>query len=139
MPKISIDTRELRDLAQHLRKVEPDLLKELQAGLKGAALTVAVEARLIAGFNSASIPPTIRPFARGLTAGVRAGGGKKGPLARLMEGPQPWRHPVFGNRNVWRRQFAHPFLAPALLKESPNIERAALAAVEAAFLKAGFH
>src|SRR5690242_13932996 len=100
---IRIDTSQLRAMAAELRKTKPKTYKEVQNRLKTAAERVAVEARLIIGYYSASVPPTVRPFARGLTVGVRAGGGKK-PLGVLFEGPKDWRHPVFGNRDVWVTQ-----------------------------------
>ncbi len=140
MALVSVDTSDLKKLAADLRKAEPELLKELQTALKGAAVTVAVEARLIAGFYSSRIPKTIRPFARGLTVGVRAGGASA-PHAVPFEHegvPGTFRHPVFGNRDVWVSQAAHPYLLPALVKETDNVERAVEAAIDGVLLKAGF-
>lgn len=37
-------------------------------------------------------------------------------LPMLMEGEKRWRHPVYGNREVWRDQASHPFVAPAIPK-----------------------
>lgn len=136
----SIDTFELKKLAADLRKSNPELLKQLSKAIRGAAVTVAVEARLLSGYYSARIPTTVRTFATGLNAGVRAGGARA-PHAAPFEHfglPGTFRHPVFGNRDNWVEQEAHPFLAPALEVEGPKVELAALAAVEATLLAAGF-
>lgn len=37
-------------------------------------------------------------------------------LPVLMEGERNWRHPVFGDREDWKPQQSHPFVAPAIPK-----------------------
>ncbi len=133
MPK----TGTLADVGRDLRRAAPELHKELQVGLKAAAATVVTEARLISGFYSSRIPDSIRAGSRGLDTLVVAGGARA-PHAVYYEGPKPFRHPVFGNRNVWVKQTARPFLLPAVVKEAPAFDRAAVAAIDATFLKAGF-
>lgn len=134
---ISVDTSQLKKLAAELRANSPSMLKELQVGLRGAGTQVAVEARLISGFWSSRIPGSIRLISVGLNTVVRAGGASA-PHAKYYEGPAPFRHPVFGH-DVWVSQQARPFLMPAVTREGPTFERAALAAVDAVLLKAGFH
>lgn len=137
---ITIDTSNMKKLGAELRATKPKTYKQLQKALKGAAVMVAVEARLLIGFYSSRIPKTVTPFARGLTVGVRAGGASA-PHAVPFEHdgvPGTFRHPVFGNRDVWVSQDAHPFLMPALVKEADNVERACAAAIDGVLLEAGF-
>lgn len=51
-------------------------------------------------------------------------------LAALMEGEKsPWRHPYFGNREVWADQAAHPYFKPAVEPRLPLVRVAVIAAV----------
>lgn len=43
-----------------------------------------------------------------------------------------FRHPVFGNREVWVNQQAHPFLRPALQAQSANLAKKIDAAIDRA-------
>jgi hypothetical protein len=38
-----------------------------------------------------------------------------------MEGrrKRPWRHPVYGNKNVWVAQKSHPFLGVTISRNKP--------------------
>lgn len=137
---VTADTRQMQQLSRDLRKTDPDLQKEIQKGLKGAATTVAVEARLIAGFWSSRIPASIRTSARGFTVGVRAGGASA-PHAKPYEGPKPFRHPVFSSdRSRWAKKPtpARPYLMPAAGQKSAEVGRAMQAAVDSAFQRNGF-
>lgn len=55
-------------------------------------------------------------------------------LPRLLEGPGPWRHPVFGGPG-WAIQQPRPYLAPTLQARSPQVERAVIAAIDATAAK----
>ena len=35
-------------------------------------------------------------------------------LPQMMEGVRPWRHPVYGNREVWRSQESHAYFFPVV-------------------------
>jgi hypothetical protein len=71
----------------------------------------------------------------GRDAGVRIRvDGRKMPdkqraLQSYMEGlKKPWRHPVYGNKEVWVKQDAHPYffrtVAPLGLRTRQNVNRA---------------
>lgn len=64
----------------------------------------------------------------------------KAPHARPFEGMtgrNPFRHPVYGNQNVWVAQAARPFLVPALRENDAEVKASMNEAVMAAFRKAG--
>jgi hypothetical protein len=68
------------------------------------------------------------------TAGRQAGvairvDGRKMPshmksLPSMAEGKKRWRHPVFGNREVWVTQTPHPYFYSALRVAGPASRRA---------------
>lgn len=49
------------------------------------------------------------------------------------------RHPVFGNKNVIAEQAVHPFFFPSVVKKTPAMDRAFMAAIDQAVRDAGFH
>lgn len=141
MPSVSVDTSGLQKLARDLRRAAPELLKETQTAMKKAGTIAEVEARLRANYSSSRIGATVRTKARGLNVILYAGGARA-PHAAAFEHngvPGSFRHPVFGNRENWVSQQAHPYLLPAAIATQPETERAMLAAVDAVLLRNGFH
>lgn len=143
---VGVDTREFASFAKALRKAKPVLAKELAKSLRAAGEIVAVEARANAtSEGSTSIPPTVKTRVASATVSVVAGGAKS-PIAGLWELGNSgrasqqqipirgggFRHPVFGNRNVWVNQPRHPFLLRALHAKAFVAEKAALDALDAA-------
>lgn len=138
MPQFAIrDTGDLRRLSKNLRQAADgkELRKELTNGLRAELLPVAtaVEAAYASapsrGHATSSrarqAQPSLRTLlARATQVQVRIGGrdprvgvavkGKRMPsgmraLPRYWEGTKPrWRHPVFGDREVWVDQPARP-------------------------------
>lgn len=108
---IGVDISGLTTLAAVLRRVEPSLAKELQTGVAVAGEVIATKARSNASFST-RIPGTIQVRRRALSVKVRAGGPDAPHAPALEHGGQPgtFRHPVFGRRDVWVDQPAHPFL-----------------------------
>lgn len=51
-------------------------------------------------------------------------------LPYYMEGWSRWRHPVFGDDEVWVQQDPHPYFKPAIEHHLPDVQAAVLAAVE---------
>lgn len=51
-------------------------------------------------------------------------------LPAMMEGTKRWRHPVFGNTDVWRPQESHPYFFPVVRKLGPASRVAAAAVVK---------
>lgn len=121
--------RELARISRELRRLDnPELKKRFRKELRAAAQPLVPVVR-----NSIRSIPAKRPYtAAGLrgrlakatrveakTVGRDAGvairvDGRKMPshqkaLPKMMEGRKRWRHPVFGNREVWVTQTAHPY------------------------------
>lgn len=119
--EFTLDTSELKTLAKDLRRIAPDLARDLRTGLKRAAEPVRLDAARRAWAGSSKIPPTVRITTSGTTVKVKAGSAELA-IAGLFElgnkgnkvSPASFRHPVFGNREVWRPQKTHPYLAQAL-------------------------
>ena len=76
----------------------------------------------------------VRNRTSGKQAGVRivvsrsafaAKTGKAASLPRYMEGLRrnPWRHPVFGNKDRWVVQKKHEFLLPTVLPQKRRVQR----------------
>lgn len=146
----TIDTSAFTKLAKQLAEVDRRASAELDAGLAEAAEIVATGARAIAGQHSKTIPKTIkvRPPLR-TKVEIRAGG-KNVPIASLFElgntGQRHtasvsrtgrFRHPVFGNRDVWVNQPMHPYLLPAAVASERYTRRIIERSLMRAFRSAG--
>jgi HK97 gp10 family phage protein len=119
---------EIRRLIDDLGKIPKELKVELRPGLRKAGEVVRDRARLNASWSK-RIPAATR-VGVGFTArnpGVSVVVNKnKAPHARPFEHggrPGEFRHPVFGNKKVWKPQKARPFLAKALEEKAPEAER----------------
>ncbi len=120
---VTVDTTSLEKFARNLKADAPKISRVLNTELKAAGELVAVEARLKAGWFSSRIPQTIRVTASGAKVTVKAGGAKA-PHAAPFENKGErgsFRHPVFGNREVWVSQKAQPFLGPSLAENAEKI------------------
>lgn len=144
-----VDTRELRELTRAFRDWKPD--KQLHKALRVAGDMIAVDARAIASVNSQKIPPTIKVRVSKTRISVVAGGagvptgglfelGNTGGLRKSAAAARggKFRHPVFGNRNVWVDQDMHPYLLPAARMNERKIEALEGHAVAEAFKEQGF-
>lgn len=118
---IVIDSRELAELGTRLRAVSAAIEKDFHKGLSGAGEIVATEARRRANAfprkhgNSYRLAPSIKVKRRLTSVKVVAGGVDAPEAAPLEHGGLggTFRHPFFGNMDVWYPQEAHPFLTPA--------------------------
>ncbi len=129
LTSFGIDLSNLKTFAEQLKKLEPRLARRLRDNLAEAGETVAERARGLAAEHSTSIPPTIKTRVRGVNVYVSAGSAAV-PLAGLYEvgnasgrrvrsGSGTFRHPVFGNKDVWVDQPGFPFLRRALEEVEP--------------------
>lgn len=136
---IGLDTRDFARFAKALRRAQPALAKSLMLKLRAAGQIVADEAKVLSADASVTIPPSIKVRVSGATVSVVAGGNGI-PLAGLMElgnkgaatAQASFRHPVFGNMDVWVQQSTHPYLLPALDKAGFAAEKAATDALDEA-------
>ena len=136
----------VRLLARDLGRIPVELRQELRPGLKAAGEVVASEARINASWST-RIPAAIKVFALfgRLTGGVVVKVDRsKAPHARPLEGiaarrgalsrthSGTFRHPVFGDRDVWVDQPTRPFLAPAAAAKRGDVQDRVAEAVKAA-------
>lgn len=132
---VGMSSGDLARISREIRKAgnSAEVKKELRQGLRRAAkpLVPAVKASIAAIPSHSSDQPSLRKRMQKATKlTVRTGGaqaqvavrvdGRKMPdkqksLPAYMEGTKPrWRHPVWGNRNVWVQQDAHPYFYEAV-------------------------
>lgn len=131
-----IEVGDLRKLMADIRKVDKEIPRELTNGLRDGAKIIAEEAKKRASFSK-RIPRTIRAAASGSKATVKAGG-KRAPHAAALENngkAGTFRHPVYGNRDVWVDQQSHPYLAPAAEAKEGEVADVVAAAVDKAIDK----
>lgn len=117
-----VDHTSIRLLAEQLGKVPVELRRELRPALRSAAESIVNDMRGRASYSS-RIPGAIRTtvsFARrggGVTIRVDS---NRAPHARVLERgndgsrSDTFRHPVFGDRDVWVSQPTRPFFFPAV-------------------------
>lgn len=51
-------------------------------------------------------------------------------LPRHLDSEKGWRHPVFGDRNVWVHQQGRPYFGATIKKRAPVFRKAILAAID---------
>jgi hypothetical protein len=143
---IVLDTTQLKSLARDLKKVGPEVTKDLRVKMRALGLVVAKEAKERAGFST-RIPKSIVVRTSGFNVKVAAGG-PKAPGAAPLENKGKsgsFRHPVFGNgrrgtsSTPWVDQPARPFLGPAMDAKAEEVEKGVLDAVDDALRDIGFH
>ena len=128
---LSADTRQLKALGNALRKSQPALYKETQRALRAVGETVRARAATKASWST-RIPPTLKVRVSGLNSVIVSAGGSAAPGAKPLEhagAEGTFRHPVFGNRDVWVDQPARPFLHPAALERLQESAEAVAAAL----------
>lgn len=146
MPASHQFTQLQRDLGQ-MSNAQRKALRQEIARVGQTALS---DARSRAGSWSSRIPSAItgRPT-MSLTTGrvgyeLRADVSEAVPHARVFEGISQqgssghFRHPVFGNREVWVSQKTRPFMWPAVRGRAADLRRGVEKAVEDAAREAGF-
>lgn len=114
---LSADVRALKNMGAALRKAEPAMYRGLQRSLREVGEEVAARARENFSWSS-RIPGTVKARVAGVNAVVVSAGGKDAPHAKPIEhagAEGSFRHPVFGNRDVWVDQEARPSLHPAAI------------------------
>lgn len=136
-------SEDVRKLVNDLRKIGDGVGRNLGKEFKRAAGPVAQQARANASWSS-RIPGAISV---GVSSSRRYPGAQikvskgKAPHARLFEFPGrggSFRHPVFGNREVWVDQRGRPFIRPAVREKGGEFIKAADRAVVSAAKAAGF-
>lgn len=134
---------DIERLIRDIGKIPKELKRELRPGLRAAAKPVLDRARRNASWST-RIPGATKisiTFA-GRRPGVKiVTNAKRAPHARPFEnlGDQgTFRHPVWGNRDVWVTQKARPFLFPALEVKGGEAVKEISRVVDRATRDAGF-
>jgi len=101
---------------------------QITGALTEAGALIAEQVRSNASFST-RIPSQVRFGARRSSVRISVTSGRKphkGEARALEHGGRPGmvRHPVFGNKDVWRESPAHPFLAPAVEARKAEVMRA---------------
>lgn len=146
---VRIDTSDLQRLLIQTREFPPVLQRELRDQLNRAAQQVQRDARAGAlALRLPGLPPgrglnrRSTGLRRGLAAGVRirlrnAGDGVEyrirasHPMSSATNDSE-FRHPVFGNREVWRAQLSQPWFTLASRRAVPVAQQAAESALQRA-------
>lgn len=118
--------------AKQIADVPKNLRKELRPRLRKAAERIVTTARSNASWSS-RIPAALRVEVRA-RSGVQIVADKAtAPHARLYEFGQDrrgFRHPVFGNMDVWVQEQTRPFLIPAVVQHGQNVVQEIQEAIE---------
>lgn len=110
---------EARLIAQRLARVPDELRKSMRPALRSAVQPIVADAKARASWSS-RIPKSITSsvsFSQSKPGVTIRASARVAPHARPYEGitrSGTFRHPVFGNRDVWVTQSARPFLFPAI-------------------------
>jgi hypothetical protein len=110
---VSVGREQLQALIKDLGEIPRDLQREMRPAFRRAAQPAAARIRQNASWSS-RIPAAVKVSTSfGRTPGVMIRvDSTKAPHARPIEHvgrPGTFRHPVYGNREVWRPQQARPF------------------------------
>lgn len=133
-----VDTAEFTILVRELALVPSKLRPAIRRAVKTAAAGFVADVKQDASWST-RIPAAVRTSTSFSKArpGVRvAVDSKKAPHARPFEGMAPggnatkFRHPVFGNREVWVDQATRPFFRPNIDKHRDKV----LDAIETALI-----
>jgi hypothetical protein len=137
--------RELARITRELRRMDdPELLKRFRKELRKAAkpLVPAVRSSIrqipssrpysaagLRGQLSRATKLEVKTSGRQAAAVIRVDGRKMPPKAKAlqsyMEGTKPrWRHPVFGNTDVWVQQPPQPYFYKVMKAAGPKARRA---------------
>jgi hypothetical protein len=140
-PVVGVEATDLAALQRDLKRADADALKLFRAALKKGGELIADEARSRISGTSQRIADSVRVLANNKGVQVKAGGAKA-PHAAPFENlgkSGTFRHPVFGNREVWVAQTAHPFLLLALNAKLNAVTDAVMDALDQLTGEAGFH
>jgi len=132
-----------RGLRSKMRRNITVAMTPMKKQVQANALAIPVKGPESSGLRVALAKATrisITPGGRNISVALVVDGKKMSEgqqsLPAAMEGEgRPWRHPVFGDDEVWVRQASHPFVAPAILPTVLAAERGINAAVDATVIQ----
>jgi hypothetical protein len=140
---MSVDRAQLQILIRDLGAIPPAVQKTMRPAVLKAGRPVLAQMRANAAWST-RIPGAISMRASGTSPGVefRVNAGRA-PHARPYENgslrnPGMVRHPVFGNREVWRETPIRPFFFRAVQEKADEVANALGDAVMDAAAQHGF-
>jgi hypothetical protein len=139
---VGVEFSSVTEFAKALGGVPKELRSEMRPALKASADHVVNDMKSNASWST-RIPGAIRSR----VSFAQSGGGvkitvdqKRAPHARVLEGLTArggtFRHPVFGNRDVWVSQASRPYFFPAVRAGRDQLRRNITDAVRASLRKA---
>lgn len=138
---MSVDRGGLVELINDLGAIPPDVRRELPAAVRKASQPVVGAMKTNASWST-RIPGAIRmtpSFSAGAGVTIRVNAGRA-PHARPYEGlsGDPFRHPVFGDRENWVAQAARPFFYRAVEQHGAEVAEAVANSVVEVARRHGF-
>ncbi|GAA1065200.1 hypothetical protein [Streptomyces asiaticus] len=135
---------DLRRVARELRRMDnPEIKKRFRKELRAAARPLVPKVREsirsipsgrgyspdgLRGALSKAVRLEVKTTGRQAGVAIRVDGRKMPShmksLPSMVEGKKRWRHPVFGNRDVWVTQTKEPYFYSALRVAGPASRRA---------------
>ena len=133
-------------LARDLYLMGPALRRSMRQQITASAGGLLSDARNRAGWSTRipgaiDVKPVVSDAREEVGLELRVRVSPEVPHARAYEGMGQggtFRHPVFGDREVWVAQATRPYAWPAVLAHRDEIEAALLAAYEEAARSVGF-
>lgn len=140
----SVDGDEFGQFARDLKRFDPEVAKALNKALKAVVVTKIMPTAKANAAWSSRIPAAIKPSVSMKGMGLRVAS-NSAPHGRPFEGLQTglrsnssFRHPVFGNREMWVTQRTRPYLAPAFRSNQDAAVASAQEAIGEAAAQVGF-
>lgn len=136
---MAIEVEGYAQLQKTLRQLAPQVQKDANKQIKIEADRIASDAKAFAVWSE-RIPGAISVTANSRGAGLKVSS-RRAPHGRLFERGsgrgRSFRHPVFGNRDVWVSQQARPYLEPAIKQNQHWFLRSLEGILREAIRKAG--
>lgn len=140
--EVTVTSKDLHQMYADLKNVEGNLRVELRKGIKAAAQPMVDRVKSSAGWSSripGAVSAKVSFSAKNASVSVQVNPKKAPEAAPLENGGKggTFRHPVFGNTDVWVDQKAQAFFYTNAVKDA-DIEKAIGAVMDAVAKKAGF-
>lgn len=142
--ELRVDPHGLSQLYRDAKAAEGTIQVELRRGIKAAAQPVVDAVKEDASFSS-RIPGAVKLkssfAAKGASVAVVVDGAAAPEAKAINHGGRggTFRHPVFGNRDVWVDQAAVPFMATGPRRAQPQADAAMLEAMDRIARSLGFN
>jgi hypothetical protein len=136
---MGVNRAEVRKLIVDLHAIPGDMRDELSDDIRDGAEIVLDEMHRRASWST-RIPGATTMRASGIGADISTST-VAAPHAPLYEGlaGDPFRHPVFGNRENWVSQAARPFFYGAVGDKAADVEERVGRGIDRVIRRHGFH